>query len=184
MHPTDTEHKWPWGTDGEHVTLEAIMVQLSTNLSPCYKSHVYSVTPVSYLFKGGGGSVSRRKGQSITAVYSWAFSTLRALLHAKFSPQMGITRNSSCPPPLPARKLTFESKHLKELHWIQLKWKPKFSPLILFLIFWESSQKLLGNTAQKKEMQMQAEELVNNWLSDYCCLLPCKAHLIITRNCK
>lgn len=52
MHPTDTEHKWPRGTDGEHVTPEAIMVQLSTNLSLCYKSHVYSLTPVSHQFKG------------------------------------------------------------------------------------------------------------------------------------
>lgn len=53
MHPTDTEHKWPRGTDGKHVTPEAITVQLSTNLSLCYKSHVYSLTSVNYQFKGG-----------------------------------------------------------------------------------------------------------------------------------
>lgn len=46
MHPTDTEHKWPRDTDGEHVTPEAIVVQLSTNLSLYYKSHVYSLTSV------------------------------------------------------------------------------------------------------------------------------------------
>jgi len=53
LHPTDTEHKWPQGTDGEHVTPEAIMVQLSTNLSLYYKSHVYSLTSVHYPCKGG-----------------------------------------------------------------------------------------------------------------------------------
>lgn len=53
MHPTDTEHKWPRGTDGKHVTPEAIMVQLSTNLSLYYKSHVYSFTSVNYQCKGG-----------------------------------------------------------------------------------------------------------------------------------
>lgn len=53
MHPTDTEHKWPRDTDGEHVTPEAIIVQLSTNLSLSYKSHVYSLNPVNYQLKGG-----------------------------------------------------------------------------------------------------------------------------------
>lgn len=43
MHPTDTEHERPRGTDGEHVTSEAITAQLSTNLSLSYKSHVYSL---------------------------------------------------------------------------------------------------------------------------------------------
>lgn len=79
MHPTDTEHKWPWGTDGEHVTSEAIMAQLSTNLSLSHKSHVYSLTPASHHFKGAG--MSLQKGQSIKlSVHSTASSVLSAVL--------------------------------------------------------------------------------------------------------
>lgn len=63
MHPTDTEHKWPRGTDGEHVTSEAITALLPTNLSLSYKSHVCSLTPVSHHFKEAG--MSLQKGQSI-----------------------------------------------------------------------------------------------------------------------
>lgn len=43
VHPTDTEHKWPRGTDDEHGTSEAIVVQLPTNLSLSHKSHVHSL---------------------------------------------------------------------------------------------------------------------------------------------
>lgn len=77
MHPTDTEHERPQGTDGEHVTSEAITAQLSTNLSLSYKSHVCSLTPVSHHVKGAG--VSLQKGQSIKLpVHSKAFSVLGA----------------------------------------------------------------------------------------------------------
>lgn len=116
MHPTDTEHKWPWGTDGEHVTSEAIMAQLSTNLSLSHKSHVYTLTPASHHFKGAG--MSLQKGQSIKlSVHSTASSVLSAVLCT----EVRISRrNSLCLPlSVPTLKCTAGNEPEKKLHWGQ-----------------------------------------------------------------
>lgn len=105
MHPTDTEHKWPQGTDGEHVTPEAIMVQLSTNLSLCYKSHVYSLTPVSYQFKGS-------QHVAMKGTVNKTVSALQSFFHAeRFVAHQVILLGSSACLPLPPHPHAFWSKH-------------------------------------------------------------------------
>lgn len=85
MHPTDTEHKWPQGTDGKHVTPEAIIVQLSTNLSLSYKSHVYSLTPINYQFKGGRHVTTKGTVNKTASVLQSFVHAERFVAHRVFS---------------------------------------------------------------------------------------------------
>lgn len=133
MHPTDTEHKRPRGTDGKHVTSEAITAQLPTNLSLSYKSHVHSLTPVSHHFKGAG--VSLPKGQSIKlSVHSTAFSMLSAVLctelggnqRKKFSVPVSL-----CPR---TQMHSWEQTRKKKLHWGQQKMRAKRNPYLSFCL--------------------------------------------------
>lgn len=128
-HPTDTEHKWPWGTDGEHVTSEAITAPLPTNLSLSCKSHVCSLTPVSHHVKGAG--MSLQKGQSIKL----SVHSLQSFFPCRALGWVGIgSRNSACPPlSVPTLECTSGSKHYKKtsLEAMRNKGQMKFSPLTL-----------------------------------------------------
>lgn len=117
MHPTDTEHKWPRGTDGKHVTPEAIMVQLPTNLSLYYKSHVYSLTSVNYQFKGGRRVTTKGTVNKTGSVLQSFFHAECFVAHRVFLLD-GNHQEKSCTPASlsPPANLHLGAKTLKELY--------------------------------------------------------------------
>lgn len=143
MHPTDTEHKRPWGTDGERVTPDAIMVRLSTNLSLYYKSHVHSFPSVNYQFKGG-------QHVTVKGTVNKTVSVLQSFFHVECfvahwvalggNHQQKYCMSVSLSPPV---KTYIWEQTLKELYWRQWKMRAQRNSHFIWLSSFARSLKFL-----------------------------------------